>query len=162
VLDANQVELMEGARPCVRPPDELSPVRVGQAGGAGSKMIERLTGMRDMDDNSYERSKQRMIDKSVDRRVARLGPMSEDEEAALRAEMAAAIDAIRALDDLTWQVDGQAAADRLHSLYQLKPDRPEKANRQRKPGQLGRASEVLLAPGASDVVATILERRQAE
>ncbi len=161
VLDENQIRLMEGTRPCVRPPDELSPARVGQSSGASSRMMSQLETLRDLNEVQFERRKARFIEKALIRREDRFVAGSEDDEAVFSDAMSDALDAVYEMDDLTWAVDGTSAGDRVDELMKLKPERPE-GTRARKEGQIGRAAEVILAPGAADVLAVILERRQAE
>jgi hypothetical protein len=161
VLDENQIRLMEGARPCVRPPDELSPVRVGQSSGASTRLMSQLETMRELNDIQFERRKERFVDKAATLREDRFVAGDEGEEAAFRDTLSDALDTVYEMDDLNWSVDGTTAGDRVAKLMKLKPERPE-GTRARKEGQIGRVAEVILAPGAADVLAAILERRQAE
>ncbi len=161
VLDENQLQLMEGTRPCVRPPDELSLVRVGQTGAAGSRLTDQLETMRDLDEMQFERRKDRFIERSLTRRDERLASGDEEAEAAHTQAMSDAIDAVYEMSDIDWAVQGPAAADRVAELMKVKPDKPT-GQRPRKEHELGRASELLLAAGAADVLAAIYERRQQE
>lgn len=161
VLDENQLQLMEGTRPCVRPPDELSLVRVGQTGAAGSRLTEQLESMRQLDEVGFERRKGRFIERSLNRRDERLASGDEEAEAAHTQAMSDALDAVYEMSDIDWAVQGPDAADQVAALMKVKPEKPS-GNRTRKEHELSRASELLLAHGAADVIAAIYERRQQE
>lgn len=161
ILDENQIHLMGEVRPCVRPPDDLSPARVGQSEGATSRLVTQLEEMRQASAPQFERRKARFIERVMVRRSERLIAGDEEQEAAHYQALSDAMDAAYEMDDLTWAVDGITAADRVDQLMKIKPVAPS-GPRPHKDNELGPAAVVLLDKGAGDVLTAIYERRQRE
>jgi len=153
VLDGGQAQIIEEFQPCLIPPGHLaSPTRGGQP-ESPERLVELLDSVRQAPTTTYERQKARMLDKAVERLDRAKGPLTEEAIAAERARVAAIVEETRAMDDLTWAVEGAALAIRLKAPLdpvRIKPtvDR-----------DLTRVGEFLLAPGAFEVLASVAAQR---
>ena len=153
VLDEGQAQIVEEFQPCLFPPQNLaSPLRVGQS-DSPARLVKLLDGIRQLPPTTFERRKERMLDHAVEFVEQHKGPLTEEAAATERARVEAIIDEARAMDDLTWAVEGEALATRLKAP--LDPVHPT-------PGldrDLTRVGEFLLAPGASTVIAAVAAQR---
>lgn len=153
VLDEGQAQIIEEFQPCLIPPQDLSsPARVGQS-GVSTHLVDLLDGVRDLPPATYERRKERMLDRAVEFLELHTGPLTEEAADAERSRVEAIVEEARAMDDLTWAVEGEALATRFKAP--ITPAHPT-------PGldrDLTRVGEFLLAPGASTVIAAVAAQR---
>jgi len=153
VLDDGQAQIVEEFQPCLFPPEDLSsPSRVGQS-DSPAHLVELLGNIRQLPPTTYERRKDRMLDHGIEFLERHKGPLTEDAVAAERARIEAIIEEARAMDDLTWAVEGEAVASRLKAPLDPAPPPPGPAR------DLTRVGEYLLAPGASEVIAAVASQR---
>ncbi len=145
VLDDGQIQIVSEFRPCLLPPEDLSsPLRVGQAGASG-RVMERLDELRQLPPNTYARRLPRMQDEAIERMEHHHGPLDVDAEQAERERVAALFDEIRAMDDLTWEMEGEGMAERMVEPVRGDGPRIERGT------ELTRVGRLLLAPGAAEV-----------
>ncbi len=156
VLDGGQLAIIEEFKPCLIPPQELGePARVGQS-DTGGRAQEVLGELRVLPDNTYARRVERFVDHGIERVELRTGPLSDEARADHRAELRAVADQARALDDVAWAMEGQELAAQLKAIVEGErggkpPAAPEGA-------ELTRVGRLLLAPGASGVLAALAAR----
>jgi len=157
VLDDGQVQITEEFQPCLFPPEDLSsPLRVGQS-GASTHVMQMLDEVRTLPPNTYARRLPRLLDGAIERKEQHEGPLKPEAEATARAEIQALVEELRGLDDLTWELEGPEIAVRFKDVV-VGPEPPPPPHR-RGPDpervELTRVGQLLLAPGASHVLATI-------
>ena len=152
VLDEGQIQIVAEFRPCLLPPESLSsPLRVGQAGVSG-RVMERLGEVRQLPPNTYTRRLPRLLDEAIERLEHHRGPLDESTEQAERDRVAAIIEDIRAMDDITWELEGESMAGQL--VAPLLGDLPPADGGT----ELTRVGRILLAPGAAQVFTAVAAR----
>lgn len=112
VLTSGQIHIVSEFKPCLIPPDELGePARAGQA-DPSSKIIKHLRRLRELPDWAWERRKERIVKRVVER-IAKHFRLTDEEKDAEYARLSKLFERARALSEIDFEVEKLTLADEI-------------------------------------------------
>lgn len=113
ILTDEQMSVVNSFKPCLIPPKNLrDPVRAGQASD-NMGAIKRLRRLRDLPDEIWEKRKDRIISRMVDRYSKRKYEMTGEEKLQEKNRLKALFEQVRSMSETEFELEKEALAENL-------------------------------------------------
>ncbi|HID07172.1 MAG TPA: hypothetical protein EYP10_08485 [Armatimonadetes bacterium] len=154
VLNENQLALLDEYIPCLIPPRTRDTSRIGQPSGTPPVIIKHLERLRRIPQPMYERIKDQIVAKMIERTEWHLGIKVTDEQ---RKQLLATLDEVRRLSD----VDFEARKEELAKRLLIGRDQERKRQRNERT-RLRRIVQFLINPRVVELLAERVQKQPAE
>ena len=113
ILTDEQVDVVNSFKPCLIPPKNLrDPVRAGQASD-NMGAIKRLRRLRDLPDEIWEKRKDRIISRMVDRYSKRKYEMTGEEKLQEKNRLISLFEQVRSMSETEFELEKEALAENM-------------------------------------------------